>query len=662
MVLCKFLTILLLINVVSSKNISNEVLENGQAPCKGIDLVFLLDTSRSIWGPDFKKQMAFVENIIDEFKIGPDIHDTRVGAITFAQTFWPQFYLRSYLDKRRVKTAIRYIRHKNGYRTNTAAALKFLYGYMFNERYGGRPHANHVAIIITDGRSQNRESTLEAAKIAREKGIQIFAIGVGKYLDAEELEGIGSQPIGQHVFTVSSYSELGGIKDRLPSNACEVTTTTTTTTTTTPRPSTTKASYDVLVPAAFYKSHYYQYHDQANTNNYHKFFSDKPADYCGKKEADIYFVLDASSSIWKVDFDKELNFVNEMIDDLKIDNVHGRIRAGVVVFSNRTRNVVALDSKRTQAELKRQISGVTYSRGVTNTNEAIRFVRQYGFREGVTRPGAIKIAIVMTDGISRLPRKTMEQSELARNENITIFAIGIGNKVDKTELKRIANDPNSKHVFHVSDFNGLHAIKDLLVLSTCAVIPDVPQNLQTCSGDKETDVLFAYDVSSLGFRKSEVIGRFIHTLVSSLDLSTGKVNVGRITDNCPRYSNVPLGRDTKLFTELKFPGIGQLLKSMNKSFPVSSNVKRIGVLVVDESTTGEREAVEFIKKNNNFELMVIAIGDRQNTAFAADLASDPDFNFLVRVPQYSDLSTSFSRVLDKLCTAIKRSFVLSLNS
>ena len=200
---------------------------------------------------------------------------------------------------------------------------------------------------------------------------------------------------------------------------------------------------------------------------------------CGEKEADIYFVLDASSSIWKPDFEKELKFVTDMIDDLKIDNVNGRIRAGVVVFSNSTRNVVALTSKRTREELKRQISGVTYAKGVTHTSEAIRFVRQYGFREGVTRPGAIKIAIIMTDGISRFPQKTKDQSEMARGENITIFAIGIGNKVDKTELKRIANDPNSKHLFHVSDFDGLHAIKDLLVLSACAVIPDVPQNLQS---------------------------------------------------------------------------------------------------------------------------------------------------------------------------------------
>lgn len=92
---------------------------------------------------------------------------------------------------------------------------------MFDPRTGGRPDANHVAIIITDGRSQNKQETLEAAKIAKEKGIQMFAIGVGQYLDIEELEGIGSEPAEQHVFNVSTFSELEGIKDKLPSNACE---------------------------------------------------------------------------------------------------------------------------------------------------------------------------------------------------------------------------------------------------------------------------------------------------------------------------------------------------------------------------------------------------------------------------------------------------------
>lgn len=42
-----------------------------------------------------------------------------------------------------------------------------------------------------------------------------------------------------------------------------------------------------------------------------------------------------------------------MIDDLKIDNVNGRIRVGVVVFSNRIRNIVVLNIKRINVEFKR---------------------------------------------------------------------------------------------------------------------------------------------------------------------------------------------------------------------------------------------------------------------------------------------------------------------
>lgn len=63
--------------------------------------------------------------------------------------------------------------------------------------------------------------------------------------------------------------------------------------------------------------------------------------------------MDVFSSIWKYDFEIELKFVFDMIDDLKIDNVNGRIRVGVVVFSNRIRNIVVLNIKRINVEFKR---------------------------------------------------------------------------------------------------------------------------------------------------------------------------------------------------------------------------------------------------------------------------------------------------------------------
>jgi hypothetical protein len=39
---------------------------------------------------------------------------------------------------------------------------------------------------------------------------------------------------------------------------------------------------------------------------------------CDGKDADIYFVLDASNSIWPEDFKQQLSFVNNVIDIFKM--------------------------------------------------------------------------------------------------------------------------------------------------------------------------------------------------------------------------------------------------------------------------------------------------------------------------------------------------------
>lgn len=51
--------------------------------CGGIpaDVVFAMDASSSIWGPDFNKQLQFVLDIIEVFDIG--LNTTHVGVLSF---------------------------------------------------------------------------------------------------------------------------------------------------------------------------------------------------------------------------------------------------------------------------------------------------------------------------------------------------------------------------------------------------------------------------------------------------------------------------------------------------------------------------------------------------------------------------------------------------
>lgn len=72
------------------------------------------------------------------------------------------------------------------------------------------------------------------------------------------------------------------------------------------------------------------------------------------------------------------------------------------------------------------------------------------------------------------------------------------------------------------------------------------------------------------------------------------------------------------------------------------NVKRVGVFIVDESIMGERDVIDFIKKNLFFDLMVIVIGDLYIIGFVVDLVFDFDFNYLVWVFKYFDFSMIFS--------------------
>lgn len=54
-----------------------------------------------------------------------------------------------------------------------------------------------------------------------------------------------------------------------------------------------------------------------------------------------------------------------------------------------------------------------------------------------------------------------------RDLGVTVFSIGVGSGVRTTELNGMATDPDSKHVFEVTDFSSLNSIKGSLVKSAC---------------------------------------------------------------------------------------------------------------------------------------------------------------------------------------------------
>lgn len=104
--------------------------------------------------------------------------------------------------------------------TMTGLAIQYTMETAFTEPEGARPadmHIPRIAMIVTDGRPQ--DTVEEVAAQARQAGIQIFAIGVGR-VDMNTLRAIGSEPHSEHVYLVANFSQIETLTSVFQSNLC----------------------------------------------------------------------------------------------------------------------------------------------------------------------------------------------------------------------------------------------------------------------------------------------------------------------------------------------------------------------------------------------------------------------------------------------------------
>ncbi|XP_044039491.1 matrilin-4 isoform X3 [Siniperca chuatsi] len=169
--------------------------------CKSgpVDLVFLIDSSRSVRPHEFETMRKFMIDILDTLDIG--LNATRVGVVQYSSQVRTEFSLKTHakLDTM-VKGINQIIPLAQG--TMTGLAIKYVMNVAFTAEAGDRPKVPNVAVIVTDGRPQDRVA--EVAAEAREKGIEIYAVGVAR-ADMTSLRAMASPPFEDHVFLVESF-------------------------------------------------------------------------------------------------------------------------------------------------------------------------------------------------------------------------------------------------------------------------------------------------------------------------------------------------------------------------------------------------------------------------------------------------------------------------
>ena len=112
-----------------------------------------------------------------------------------------------------------------------------------------------------------------------------------------------------------------------------------------------------------------------------------------------------------------------------------------------------------------QVTSV-YFTGLTNTDKALEYARTNMFTAANgERADAKNYVIILTDGASANFNQTVQQATLLKQQNIEILAIGIGASINRPELNGMASD--SKHVFEVSSFDALKALRTDIKAAAC---------------------------------------------------------------------------------------------------------------------------------------------------------------------------------------------------
>ena len=125
-------------------------------------------------------------------------------------------------------------------------------------------------------------------------------------------------------------------------------------------------------------------------------------------------------------------------------------RVGVITFSTQSMVRIALNNTLEKDTLLQQINNIPQAAQSTNTDLGLDDMRQQAWRTDIS---VLRLAIVLTDGVSDNKDATMRAAEMVHDHQpeILVFAIGVGEEPEREELKAIASE--EEFITHLDSFD-----------------------------------------------------------------------------------------------------------------------------------------------------------------------------------------------------------------
>uniref|UniRef100_A0A673FTZ0 Collagen alpha-1(XII) chain n=1 Tax=Sinocyclocheilus rhinocerous TaxID=307959 RepID=A0A673FTZ0_9TELE len=508
------------------------------------DLVFLVDGSWSVGRENVKFIHSFIAAMASAFDLGED--KTRVGVVQYSTDTRTEFNLNQYFKKAELLRAINSLPYKGG-NTMTGEALDHLLKNMFTETAGARKGFPRVAVVITDGKSQDPVEGY--AKRLKNAGVEIFTLGI-KEADEEELKQMSSAPYRTHVYTVPNFDMIKAVEKSLITQVCtsvddqlnslasgeEVIEPASNLQVTEVASKSMRVTWDAsigevtgykvkMVPmlAGSKRQELYVGPTQTSVNvrdlspdtEYEiSLFALKgltPSEPVMAMEktqplkvslecslgvdvqADVVLLVDGSYSIGLTNFAKVRAFLEVLVNTFDIGP--DKVQISLVQYSRDPHTEFYLNTYHDLSAVVKAVRAFPYRGGSTNTGKAMTYVRERTFvpTRGA-RANVPRVMILITDGKSSDAFK--DPAAKLRNTDVEIFAVGVKDAV-RSELEAIANPPVETHVYTVEDFDAFQRISNELTQSICLRIEQELLNIK-----RRSKSLTFSEVTSRSFRAS----------------------------------------------------------------------------------------------------------------------------------------------------------------
>ncbi|XP_037836012.1 collagen alpha-6(VI) chain isoform X2 [Kryptolebias marmoratus] len=562
--------------------------------CKDLpgDLMFLIDSSGSIYAKDYDKMKEFMKSVVRKSFIGKN--DVHIGVMQFSTEQKVEFPLSRYFTKDEMLAGINGMQQMGG-GTLTGQAIAEVSQY-FDPARGGRPDLRQRLIVITDGEAQ--DEVKGPAEDLRAKGVVVYAIGVVDANTTQLLEISGSP---DRMYAERDFDALKDLERQVSLELCD------------------------------------------------------PKRDCKKTEqADIIFLVDGSRSISETQFKSMQKFMQAIVNQTTVGK--DLTRFGVILFSDDTESVFTLNRYSSRQEVLKAISALKPQLENTYTGKALKYCLQFFNAEhgGRAELKVPQILMVITDGEATDPHSLEEPSVALRTKGINVFGIGVAG-ANETELDIMTGHDKSK-VFFVDDFKALETLYKNITQELCNYTKPVCEKQQADlvflidqsgsidQGDYAimknftTELVRSFKVSkdlvrvglaqfSNIFQDEFYLNKFdtekeVSDHIQSMRQLGGGTRIGVALDSIKEYFEASRGSRTSA-------GISQNL-----------------VLITDGDSEDDVEDQAFYLRSLGIEIFAIGIGDVHDLELL-QITGDPRRLFTVK--NFNSLEAIKQRVVDTIC-------------